>query len=301
MSSLTSFGNAGTAGLLTHRPGLRRRVVDNAARWIMLVCFVAAVVPLILVVYYVIRRGLTVLSWGFLTHTMAFVSPSAAGGGIYAALIGTLEQVGLAALISVPIGLLVAIYIVEYGRGTLRILIRFFVDVMTGIPSIVAGLFIYVFWVVGLQRGFSGFAGAMALAILMLPIIIRSSEEMLLLVPNSLREASFALGISRWRTTMKVVLPTASAGITTGVMLAVARVVGETAPLIFTVFNNPYVNKNPFSGNQGALSLFIYDQAKSAYPAAIHRAWAGALSLIFIVMALYIGAQVLARRNTLTR
>jgi phosphate transport system permease protein len=204
-------------------------------------------------------------------------------------------------MISVPFGLLVAVYITEYGRGPLRLAVRFFVDVMTGIPSIVAGLFIYTFWVVGLHRGFSGFAGAMALAVLMLPIIIRSSEEMLLLVPGELREASYALGISRWRTTMKVVLPTASAGITTGIMLAVARVVGETAPLIFTVFDNPYVNKNPFTGNQGALSLFIFSQAKSAYPAAIDRAWACALSLIIIVMVLYISAQLITRRNTLTR
>jgi phosphate transport system permease protein len=232
---------------------------------------------------------------------MAFILPNKAGGGAYHAIIGTLEQVLLATLMAVPLGLLTAIYIAEYGRGTLRTAIRFFVDVMTGIPSIVAGLFIYSFWVFGLHRGFSGFAGAMALAVLMLPVVVRSSEEMLLLVPSALREASFALGVPRWKTIVRVVLPTASAGITTGIMLAVARVTGETAPLIFTVFDNPYINTDPFNNPQGALSLFVYNQSKSAYSPAITRAWAGAFTLIMFVVILYVGARLLTRRNALTK
>jgi phosphate transport system permease protein len=232
---------------------------------------------------------------------MAFVAPNKAGGGIYHAAIGTLEQVGIATLIAVPFGLLTAIYMSEYGRGGLRTAIRFFVDVMTGVPSIVAGIFIYSFWVLGLHRGFSGFAGSLALAVLMLPIVVRSSEEMLLLVPSALREASYALGVPRWKTVLRIVLPTASAGITTGVMLAVARVTGETAPLIVTVFDNPYINTNPLHGPQSAMSLFVFNQAESAYSTAIDRAWAGAFTLIAIVIILYVGARLLARRNALTR
>jgi phosphate transport system permease protein len=283
------------------RPTGRRRYLDLAVRALVIVAFLLAVIPLVAVLAYVIYRGAKGLSWAFFTHDMAFVTPTESGGGIKAAVIGTLEQVGLAALISVPLGLLVAIYIVEFGRGPLRSAIRFFVDVMTGIPSIIAGLFIYAMWIVAFHRGFSGFAGAMALSVLMLPIIVRSSEEMILLVPGALREASYALGVSRWRTILRIVLPTASAGITTGIMLAVARVVGETAPLIFTVFANPYTNKDPFHGPQSAMSLFVYGQARSAYAPAVQRAWTGALTLIALVMVLYVGARLLTRRNVLTK
>jgi phosphate transport system permease protein len=283
------------------KPTGRRRNADLLMRAFVVICFALAVVPLIAVFGYVVYRGAKGLSGAFFSHDMAFVTPTEPGGGIKAAIIGTLEQVGLASLISVPLGLLVSIYIVEFGRGPLRTAIRFFVDVMTGVPSIVAGLFIYAMWVVSFHRGFSGFAGSLALAVLMLPIIVRSSEEMLLLVPGALREASYALGVPRWRTILRIVLPTASAGITTGVMLAVARVVGETAPLLFTVFNNPYTNKNPFSGPQGSLSLFVFSQARSAYAPAVQRAWTGALVLIALVVVLYVGARLLTRRNVLTK
>ncbi len=301
MSSLADVRTRAATPLGELGPGRARRIVDAGARAFVSLCFVAAIVPLVLLLYYVVHKGLPHVNGRFLSHSMAFVPPNKAGGGIYHAMIGTLEQVGLATLISVPLGLLTAIYMAEYGRGRLRTAIRFFVDVMTGIPSIVAGLFIYSFWVVGFHRGFSGFAGAMALSVLMLPIVVRSSEEMLLLVPASLREASLALGIPRWRTILRVVLPTASAGITTGVMLAVARVTGETAPLLVTVFNNPYINPNPFHHPQSAMSLFVYDQAESAYQPAIDRAWAGAFTLITIVVILYVGARLLARRNALTK
>jgi phosphate transport system permease protein len=227
------------------------------------------------------------------------VGPNDAGGGAYHAIVGTLEQVLLASLISVPLGLAAAGYLNEYGSGWLPKAVRFFVDVMTGIPSIVAGLFVYAFWTLGLHRGFSGFGGAMALAVLMLPVGIRSAEEMLLLVPDALREASYALGIPKWRTVLRVVLPTASAGLTTGVMLAVARVTGETAPLLLTVFGTNFINTDPFHGAQSGLPLFIYQQAQQAYQPAVDRAWAGALALIVVVALLYTGARLLTRRNAL--
>jgi phosphate transport system permease protein len=301
MTSLTDVGTRTATPLSQLRPAAGRRVLDVGMRVFVIFCFLAALVPLVFLLYFVVRKGLPHVNGHFLTHSMAFVAPNKAGGGIYHAAIGTLEQVGIATLIAVPFGLLTAIYMSEYGRGALRTAIRFFVDVMTGVPSIVAGIFIYSFWVLGLHRGFSGFAGSLALAVLMLPIVVRSSEEMLLLVPSALREASYALGVPRWKTVLRIVLPTASAGITTGVMLAVARVTGETAPLIVTVFDNPYINTNPFHGPQSAMSLFVFNQAESAYGTAIDRAWAGAFTLIAIVIILYVGARLLARRNALTR
>jgi phosphate transport system permease protein len=176
---------------------------------------------------------------------------------------------------------------------------RAVVDVMTGIPSIVAGLFIYAFWVLGLHKGFSGFAAAMALSVLMLPIVVRSAEEILKLVPDSLREASYALGIPRWRTILSVVLPTALPGLTTGVVLAIARVTGETAPLLLTAFGLDSINTNAFKGAQSALPLFVFSQASSAFDTAINRAWAGAMTLIGVVLVLTIVARLLTRRSRL--
>jgi len=170
---------------------------------------------------------------------------------------------------------------------------------MTGIPSIVAGLFIFAFWVLGLNQGFSGFAAGMALSILMLPIIVRASEEMLKLVPNDLREASYALGVPRWRTILRVVLPSASAGLTTGIILAVARVTGETAPLLLTAFGFDSLRTNPFQGAQSGLPLFVFIQAGSAFDVAVNRAWAGALTLILFVLLLTVIARLLTRRNRL--
>jgi phosphate transport system permease protein len=278
----------------------RRRAVDTAARLTAWLAFIVALVPLVLVLGYTISRGAKRFDLRFFTHSMGGVAATDAGGGAYHAILGTVEQVGLTSLMAVPLGLAAAIYLTEYGRGWLRRAIRFFVDVMTGVPSIVAGLFIYVFWVLGLHQGFSGFAGSLALTILMLPVIIRSAEEMLLLVPSALREASYALGVPQWKTIMKIVLPTASAGLVTGIMLALARVVGETAPLILTVAGNNFINNNPFKGQQMGLPLFIYNQALQAYQPAIDRAWAGALALILIVVILYTAARLLTRRNQLT-
>jgi phosphate transport system permease protein len=251
------------------------------------------------VLYYTVERGVSALSPSFLTHSMRGVGPLESGGGAYHAMIGTLEQVLISSLISIPIGLLAAIYIVEYGQGRLAYWIRFFVDVMTGIPSIVAGLFIFAFWVLGLHKGFSGFAAGMALAILMLPIVVRASEEMLKLVPAELREASYALGVPRWRTILSVVLPSASAGLTTGIMLAIARVTGETAPLLLTAFGFDAINNNPLHGAQSGLPLFVFSQAGSAFDVAVNRAWAGALTLIVIVLLLTVIARLITRRSQL--
>jgi len=279
----------------------RRRAKDRFATSVMLVALGLTILPLGFVIGYTIKRGLSRISASFLTHSMAGVGPLSPAGGIYHAIIGTLEQVLLASLIAIPLGLLVAIYITEYAGGPFATAIRFLIDVMTGIPSIVAGLFVLAFWVLALHQGFSGFAGAIALAILELPIVVRSSEEMIKLVPATLREASYALGVARWKTIMRIVLPTAATGITTGVMLAVARVTGETAPVLLVVGNNDFINNDPFHNGQASLPLFIFQGAGSSSNFDVARAWAAALTLIGFVMVLYIAARLLTRRNALAR
>lgn len=277
----------------------RRQAADRLLTLGIRLAVFCALLPLVLVIGYTIYRGAERLTPYFLTHSMAGVGPLDDGGGIYHAMVGTLEQVLLTALIAVPLGLLVAIYLAEYGRGRFASLVRFVVDVMTGVPSIVAGLFIYAFYVI--PRGPSGFAAALALSILMLPVVVRSAEEMIKLVPDSLREASYALGVPRWKTILRVVLPTASAGITTGVMLAVARVTGETAPLLLTAQALDRINSDPFTGRQSALASYVYDQAASAGDNFVDRAWGAALMLILIVLVLYVAARLITRRNSLVR
>ncbi|MFD8210974.1 phosphate ABC transporter permease PstA [Streptomyces sp. NPDC059695] len=272
-----------------------RQAKDRVATSLIWVSFVLAVVPLLSLAWVTISKGLDVLDGYFLTHSMNGVLDAEAGGGVYHALLGTIEQVGIATLIAAPIGLLTAVYLVEYGGGKLAQAVTFFVDVMTGIPSIVAGLFILATWNLMLGFGPSGFAGAMALAILMMPVVVRSTEEMLKLVPNELREASLALGIPKWRTILKVVLPTAIGGITTGVMLAVARITGETAPVLLLVFGTKLINPNPFEGAQSSLPLYVYEQYAVGTDAAVARAWAAALVLIAFVMILNLVARGIAR------
>jgi phosphate transport system permease protein len=208
----------------------------------------------------------------------------------------------------VPLGVLGAIYLVEYGRGRFANTVRFFVDVMTGIPSIVAGLFILSFWVLivspwfnnGTPR-FSGFAASLALSVLMLPTIVRSTEEMLRLVPGPLREGAYALGVPQWKTILSIVIPTALPGIVTGVMLAIARAAGETAPVLLVAGGAAAINFDPFNGNQSSLALFVYQQAGDASKYAPARAWTAALTLVAIVLILTVAAKMLARRNSLTR
>jgi phosphate transport system permease protein len=262
---------------------------------LLVVAVILALLPLVGVLGYTVAKGLARFDGTFFGHSMRAVAESDPNGGAYQAIIGTLEQVGIAALISVPFGIMVAVYLVEYSSGRLGKVVSFFVDVMTGLPSIVAGLFILALWVLALHQGNSGFAGALALTILMLPTVVRSCEEMLKLVPVSLREASYALGVAKWITIVRIVLPTALPGIITGVMLAVARVMGETAPVLLTVFGNPSINDNPFSGPQASLPLFVYNEVGQSFDNAVNRAWTGALALIIIVLLLNLIARTVAR------
>jgi len=271
-----------------------RRAKDRLVQVLVYLAFALAVIPLLSVLWLVVKNGIGRFDLEFLTHSMRNIGARDAGGGAYHAIVGTLEQVLLASLIAVPIGLLTAVYLVEYGEGgRLSRTISFFVDVMTGVPSVVSGLFVLAFWILVLGMPFSGFAGALALSILMMPVVVRSAEEMLRLVPRELREASYALGVPKWRTIVKVVLPTAFTGIVTGVMLAVARVAGETAPLLLTVFITDSINVDPFDGPQMGLPLYVFDQAGRPTDTAINRAWTGALTLILIVMLLNLVARLI--------
>ncbi|WP_427166815.1 phosphate ABC transporter permease PstA [Streptomyces sp. C1-1] len=272
----------------------RRQAKDRIATGLVWVAFLLALVPLISLVWTTVVRGVKVLDVYFLSHSMGLVADSQPGGGIYHAIIGSLEQVGLATLIAAPIGVLTAIYLVEYGRGRLAQAVTFFVDVMTGVPSIVAGLFILSLMLIFDMQPF-GFAGSLALAILMMPVVVRSTEEMLKLVPNELREASLALGVPKWRTILKVVLPTSIGGITTGIMLAIARIAGETAPVLLLVFGNRFINNNPFEGPQQSLPLYVYQQYAAGNDYAYDRAWAASLTLIAFVMILNLVARAIAR------
>jgi len=282
-----------------HRTPRGRALKDTTFTVLTWGAFVVALIPLVSVVSLVVQKGSKRFDADFLLHSMRGIGPRDTGGGAYHAIIGTLEQVGLASLIAIPVGLLAAVYVVEHGRGPLVPLVRFVTDVMTGVPSIVAGLFVFTFWVLALGQGFSGFAAAIALAILMLPTVVRTTEVVLGLVPDSLREASLALGVPRWKTVVRVVLPTALSGITTGVVLAIARVTGETAPLLLTALNFDSINTNPFSGQQAGLPSYVFAQAGQPQASAVNRAWAGALTLLLLVLLLNLVARLIARRTRL--
>lgn len=274
-----------------------RRARDRLAQAVALAALALTLLPLLSILGFTLAHGLHRFDATFLTHSMRNVAESDNFGGAYHALIGTLEQTAIATVISVPLGLLAAVYLVEYVANTrYGRLISLTVDVMTGLPSIIAGLFILSLWVLTLKQGFSGLAGALALTVLMLPIVIRTSEEILRLVPGDLREASLALGVRKWRTTVSVVLPAALPGITTGVMLALARVMGETAPVLLTVFGNPSLNMNPFNGPQESLPLYVFGEAQQPNNTAIDRAWAGALLLILLILLLNVAARLITRR-----
>lgn len=259
--------------------------------------FILALIPLVSVIWSVLGAGIARLDAEFFTNSMRNVVGE--GGGALHAIIGTVEITLMATVISVPIGLMTAIYLVEYGRNWIAKALTFLVDVMTGIPSIVAGLFSYALFLMILGPGQQmGFAGSIALSVLMIPVVVRSTEEMLRLVPNELREAALALGVPRWKMIVKIVLPTSMAGITTGVMLAISRVIGETAPLLVTVGLTQSMNYNLFDGSMMTMPVFVYNsymnQGADAQ-AYIDRAWAGALTLILIVMLLNLIARLVAR------
>jgi phosphate transport system permease protein len=275
-----------------------RRTKNQIMTVLMWVALVVVLIPLGFVLYTVIAKGAHAISWQFLSNGTIPPNIMPLGiGGMGAAVIGTLEITGFAALIAIPLGVLGAIYINEYGgKGILGKLIAFMSDVMTGVPSIVMGLFIYTIWV--LHFGYSGMAGSFALACLMLPIVIRSSYEMLRLVPDSLRQGSYALGATKSRVTLTVVLPAAIGGIVSGALLAIARAAGETAPLLFTILTVEATNTNLFSGPNTALSTQIFANAQSPYVGAESRAWGAALTLIVIAFVLMIVARVITARFT---
>ena len=272
----------------------RRRLSNQVFSALVFACVAVAAVPLIAVTFYVAKKGGSVMSIGFLTKDVPILTRSV-GPGMGPAILGTLLVTGVATAMAVPLGILAAVYLNEYGKKNhLATVIRTMSDVMTGVPSIVMGLFIYTIWV--LQFGLSGFAGALALACLMLPIVIRSTEEILRLVPAGLREASMALGASRARTIITVVLPAAISGITSGALLAVARAAGETAPLLFTIGASRTKNFNVFRGANTALSTQIFRNATQPFPGAQARAWGAALTLIVLVVVLTILARLVTKR-----
>jgi phosphate transport system permease protein len=293
---------------LTHSTRKGRRELKNAIATTLIVgSFVVVVIPLLLIVVYVVQRGASILSWSFLTEDLPF-SNRREGGGIYPAIVGTLVITGAATVMAVPLGILGGIYLNEYGgKGVLASILRFLADVMTGVPSIVMGLFIYTIWVLPRkQEGLSGFAGALALGCLMLPIVIRTTEEILKVVPDELREGSYALGSRKAQTIRRVVFPNAAPGIISGALLGVARVAGETAPLLFTIGIVTTANFNVFEGSNTALPPQIYTNAATfgGFEAAQDRAWGMALALILIVFLFTLIARVIttiyARRSAAT-
>lgn len=275
----------------------RRQATNRFVTGLVTSAFILAMVPLVSVAVTVIGNGIARMDLEFFTSSMRNVTGE--GGGALHAMIGTLLITLAATVISVPLGLFTSIYLVEYGRGRFAKTITFLVDVMTGIPSIVAGLFAYALFVLIFGPGVRmGIIGAIALSVLMIPVVVRSSEEMLRLVPNELREASYALGVPKWLTIIKVVLPTAIAGITTGIMLSIARVIGETAPLLITAGFTAGMNYNLFQDRMQSLPVFVYTQfANQGNPAFafLDRAWAAALVLILIVMLLNLLARLIAK------
>jgi phosphate transport system permease protein len=272
----------------------RRRTSNMVAKFLIGLCVLIALVPIVLVMYYVIAKGAKVISWEFLTARIPRQAQNP-GGGMGPAVAGTVLMTGVASLLAIPLGVLGAIYLNEYGRQNgLARTIRLMSNVMTGVPSVVMGLFIYT--AVVLTTGDeSGLAGALALGCLMLPVVIRSSEEMLRLVPDELRQASLALGARKWRTIVTVVLPAAISGIVSGALLAIARAAGETAPILL-VIGIVYRTNWSLDGNNTSLSVQIYQNAQQPYDAAVARAWGAALTLVAIVMIVTLAGRLIASR-----
>jgi phosphate transport system permease protein len=259
---------------------------------------IGLLIPLVAILVYVFSKGIHALTLHFFTQDQSAVgptSPASAGGGLHA-IIGSLEQVALAIILTVPVGLATAVYMNEV-RGPMTRSVRTFVNAMSGVPSIVAGLFIFTVWILELGNRFSGLAATLAISILMLPTVTRTAEEVLRLVPSGLRESSLALGAPEWRTVWTVVLPTAASGLVTAVVLGVARAVGETAPLIMTSFGTPAVNKTPFQDPQQSLPLFVWQEYQLQLPGPLARAWTGALVLITMVLILFSIARYAASRK----
>jgi len=297
---MTSMLDQPVKGSTFGKLSLRRRLTNDAATVLVSLSVVVAIVPLVWVLYSTISKGIGVVtSATWWQNSQAGMTAFAPGGGAYHAIVGTLLQGLVCSAISIPIGVFVGIYLVEYGGGTrLGKLTTFMVDILTGVPSIVAALFIYALWVatLGFQR--SGFAVALALVLLMIPVIVRSTEEMLRIVPMDLREASYALGVPKWKTIARIVIPTALSGIVTGIMLALARVMGETAPLLILVGYSQAINFDMFNGFQGSLPGMMFDQVSAGgagNPVTSDRLWGAALTLVILVAVLNVGARFVAK------
>lgn len=279
--------------VLGHRSAERRRVTDRIMGWVCLAAILIAVAPLASVLGYVVLQGASALNWAFFTHLPAPVGEP--GGGMANAIAGTLTLIGLASCVGVPVGILGGLFLAEGGDGRLGWWIRFTADVLNGVPSIVIGVFVYTLVVVPMHR-FSALAGGLALGFMMVPLVMRTTEEMVRLVPSSLREASLALGIRWWVTSLRVILRTATAGVITGIMLAIARIGGETAPLLFTAFNNQYWQAGldqPIS----TLTVQLFTYSIAPYDDWHRQAWAAALVLMTITLLLSVGARAAGRQR----
>ena len=269
----------------------QRKIANHVAEGLAVLATIAVLFPLVLVFGYLVTKGITSLNLEFFTHLPKPVGE--VGGGMANAIVGTMILIGLACVFGIPVGVMTGIYLAEYGQNRFGWTVRFFADVLTGVPSIVIGIYAYTLVVLPM-KGFSAYAGSIALAVLMLPIVARTTEEMVRLVPVSLREASLALGVPAWRTTLRVVLRTARGGIITGIMLAIARVAGETAPLLFTAFGNQYWNSG-LRGPISSLPVQIYTYAISPFDDWHRQAWAGALVLLALISLASLSVRVLTR------
>lgn len=288
--------NAPIKPSMPHHISVRRRLTDKIAAAAFFCSFAVAAVPLVWLLSVVLVRGwhaITNVSWW--TRSLRGVLPEEFAGGVYHALYGTVVQAGIATVLAVPLGLMTAIYLIEYGGGRWARLTTFMVDVLAGVPSIVASLFVFSLWIATLRFEQSAFAVSLALALLMLPIVVRSTEEMLRLVPDELREASYALGVPRWKTILRIVIPTALSGILSGVFLAVARIIGETAPVLVLVGYSRSINYDVLHENMASLPLLIYSELGNPEAAGVARVWGAALTLIILVAVSAIVAAVATR------
>ncbi|MFE9321226.1 MULTISPECIES: phosphate ABC transporter permease PstA [Nocardia] len=279
-----------------------RRLKNNIATGVVWACFAIALVPLIWVLFMVVSKGLeSVVSPDWWQKSQKGILPDQTGGGVYHAIYGTIVQTVVAAILAVPLGIMAAVYLVEYGRGVLAKVTTFMVDILAGVPSIVAALFIFALWIATFGFPQSSLAVSLALVLLMLPVVIRSTEEMLKLVPDELREASYALGIPKWKTIVRIVVPTAAPGMISGILLSLARVMGETAPVLVLVGYSKSINTNLFDGNMASLPLLIYQELANPEPAGRARVWGAALTLILLIALLYAAAAVVNKLLTRNR
>ena len=279
-----------------HPTSAGRKLKNNIATILFGTSFVIAMIPLVWLLYTVLSRGFqAIISSTWWSRSLAGVLPEQFNGGVYHAIYGTIIQALIAAVLAVPLGIMAAVYLVEYGRGRFAKVTTFMVDILAGVPSIVAALFVFALWIATLGFEQSAFAVSLALVLLMLPVVVRNTEEMLKLVPDELREASYALGIPKWKTIARIVVPTALPGIISGILLALARVMGETAPVLVLVGYARSINYDAFDGNMASLPLLVYTELTNPEAAGRLRVWGAALTLIMLVAALYVAAALVIR------